>query len=110
MVVPFVNLPMHVFQAEHAAQSQIAQNAATTGAAAVVSERATEQAHDREARQVAEMDESEGLKVETETGSANSHTLAERKEEGKEEAPKDPPEGPPVPDPGGRGSVLDLSA
>ena len=109
MVVPFVNLPMHVFQAEHAAQAQIAQNAATTGQAAVASERTLQQATAKESQQVTEMDESDGLKVDTESGSAQSHTLTENTEE-EQAAPREEPAARTAPDPTGRGTVLDVSA
>lgn len=106
MVVPFVNLPMHMFQAEHAVQAQIAQNTAQTGAGAVAAQRVQDRAEAKESSQIAEMDEQDGLKIDSESGSAHSHTLSEQGErrEAEAETPHD------APDPTGRGHVLDLSA
>lgn len=106
MVVPFVNLPMHMFQAEHAMQAQIAQNTAANGQAAVAAQRVQDRAEAKENSQVAEMDEEGGLKIDSESGSAHSHTLAEQGERRapEEETPRA------APDPTGRGHVLDVNA
>jgi hypothetical protein len=107
MVVPVANLPMHVFQAEQAAQMQIAQNAATAGHAGVAAERTSDRAVAQEGRQVAQMNESDGLRVDPEKAGAHSHTLAERRPP-RPQTPA-PPEAPAAPDPTGRGHVLDVS-
>ena len=106
MVVPFVNLPMHMFQADHAMQAQIAHNATATGHTAVAAQRVQDRAEAKESSQIAEMDEEDGLKIDSESGSAHSHTLAEEggRREAQDESPHD------APDPTGRGNVLDLSA
>jgi ADP-ribosylglycohydrolase len=105
VVVPFVNLPMHVFQAEHAAQAQTTHQAAVAGQAAAATERTQDRAAAQESRQIAEMNDADGMKVDTETGGAHSHTLAEeeRRKRAEEEAAAQ------APDPTGRGRVLDVS-
>ena len=107
MVVPFVSLPMHMYQAEHAVQTQTAQQNATSNLAAIASDRTKDQARQGESQMIAETQEAEDLTIETEGRGSHSHTLAERSEE--ENAAQEEPETPPAPDPTGRGTVLDLS-
>lgn len=106
MVVPFVSLPMHVFQSEHAAQAHTVQNNTAAAQAAAATDRTQDRAAAQEGHQIAQMDDSAGMTVDTETGGAHSHTLAEqeRKRQAAEENAA-----PQAPDPTGRGGVLDVS-
>ncbi len=109
MVVPFVSMPLHLFQAEHATQSQNILQNATANQAAVASDRTKDIARQEESQLIAETQEAEDLTIEPEGRGSHAHTLAERSEEEEAET-QEQKQAPQAPDPTGRGTVLDLNA